>query len=100
MTCESCERLTRENDQLRDAVTIWQKLADERKEQIAAQSERLIALSETQAPIKLLADIKYEIQRVMMGARWERESFHRLLERINQELPDPDITGHHEAKYP
>lgn len=45
--CESCERLAIENEQLRGAVTIWQKLADERKEQIAAQSERLVALSET-----------------------------------------------------
>lgn len=45
--CESCERLAAEIDQLRDAVTIWQKLADERKEQVAAQSERLIAQSET-----------------------------------------------------
>lgn len=38
-------RLERENDQLRDAVTIRQKLADERKEQIDAQSERLVAMT-------------------------------------------------------
>ena len=44
--CEACERLALENDQLRDAVTIWQKLADERRAQIDAQSERLVALSE------------------------------------------------------
>jgi predicted RNA-binding Zn-ribbon protein involved in translation (DUF1610 family) len=52
--CESCERLAIENEQLRGAVTIWQKLADERKEQIAAQSERLVALSETAHIVQVL----------------------------------------------
>jgi len=37
----------------------------------------------------LLQDIKYEIQRVMMGARWERSSFSRLMERIDDALRSP-----------
>lgn len=35
---------------------------------------------------KLLQDIRYELQRVMMGARWESASFTRLLERIGEAL--------------
>jgi hypothetical protein len=41
---EFARQLERENGQLSGAVDIWQKLADERKERIAAQSERLISL--------------------------------------------------------
>jgi hypothetical protein len=38
-------------------------------------------------PSTLLLDIKYEMQRVMMGARWERANWTRLLERIDHETP-------------
>lgn len=64
--CESCERLEIENEQLRGAVAIWQKLADERKEQVAAQSDRLIALSEREA---LAADEAWKSGLVAGAAR-------------------------------
>lgn len=38
---------------------------------------------------KLLQDIRYEMQRVMMGARWERAYFTALLERIGEALKSP-----------
>lgn len=53
MRCErviACSReLEIENGQMRGSVAIWQKLADERKEQIAAQSDLLTARSEKQS---------------------------------------------------
>lgn len=58
------------------------------------RTDTVAALPSAEVPSsKLLQDIKYELQRVMMGARWERASFDRLLERINWALSEQSATG-------
>jgi hypothetical protein len=78
----STERIERENEQLRDAVTIWQKLADERKEQIDANFD----------------NVKLAIAKRMSGhtipAKWGEawKTFQELLAQVKQAECDISFT--------